>query len=295
MPLFFIFCTLTFCYLSPVWAKDKVTLGYVEWSSSVASTNLVKAVLQEKMGYNCKLRPMAADEIWQAVANGEIDAMLSAWLPVSQSHYYKQYIDQVVNLGPNLKGVQIGLVVPEVTISRKVAATGKRNQPYVTVDSIPELKDHAAKFNHKIIGIDPESGIMKKTKEAMQVYGLDNFRLDSGSEVSMLAEFTDAIRKHKWIVVTGWVPHWKFARWPLKFLEDPKNVFGGKQHINTIVRQGLKQDMPEAYALLDNFKWTAEQMSQLLLWNRTDHGSYPYGNALRFIRSNRALIESWLP
>ena len=38
--------------LGPVMAADKeVELAYVEWSSEVASTNVVRAVLQERMGY----------------------------------------------------------------------------------------------------------------------------------------------------------------------------------------------------------------------------------------------------
>ncbi|MGD1974317.1 MAG: glycine betaine ABC transporter substrate-binding protein [Desulfobacterales bacterium] len=286
---------MTVCFLPSAPAKDTVKLAYVEWSSSIASTNLVQAVLQEKMGYNCEIRPMNADEMWQAVADGEVDAMLSAWLPVSQSHFYEEYQNRVVNLGPNLKGARIGLVVPDVVISRQIAATGVPNKPYVTVDSIPELKDYAKKFNHKIIGIDPEAGIMRKTREAIQVYGLHNLRLVSGSEVSMLAEFSHAVRKHRWIVVTGWVPHWKFTRWPLKFLEDPKNIYGGEQHISTIARKGLQQDMPEVYQFLDVFKWSPEEMSQLLIWIHADQDMYPYENALRFIRQNKSLIESWLP
>jgi hypothetical protein len=31
---------------------------------------------------------MNADEMWQAVVDGEVDAMLSAWLPVSQSLFF---------------------------------------------------------------------------------------------------------------------------------------------------------------------------------------------------------------
>jgi glycine betaine/proline transport system substrate-binding protein len=111
----------------------------------------------------------------------------------------------------------------------------------------------------------------------------------------MLAEFSHAVRKHRWIVVTGWVPHWKFTRWPLKFLEDPKNIYGGEQHISTIARKGLQQDMPEVYQFLDVFKWSPEEMSQLLIWIHADQDMYPYENALRFIRQNKSLIESWLP
>ena len=53
----------------------------------------------------------------------------------------------------------------------------------------------------EIIGIDPEAGIMKKTREAMQVYGLGRYRLLDGGEVSMTAELSNAIRGQKW---GGW-------------------------------------------------------------------------------------------
>jgi glycine betaine/proline transport system substrate-binding protein len=232
--------------------------------------------------------------MWEAVATGKADAMLAAWLPTTHGHYYQQYKDQIVDLGPNLEGTRIGLVVPDITVGRQTAATGQRNTPYITVKSIPELKNYASKFNGKIIGIDPEAGIMKKTREAMQVYGLSNFRLIQGSEVSMAAELSDAIRKQKWIVVTGWIPHWMFARWKLKFLDDPKNVYGGNEEINTIVRKGLKEDMPEVYRFLDRFHLTPEDLGQLMIWIQEDHGMFPYDKALRYMRYHPKQIQSWL-
>lgn len=275
-------------------AEKIVRLAYVEWSETIASTNLVQAVLQEKMGLQCEILPMTADKMWEAVATGEADAMVAAWLPTTHGHYYQQYKDQIEDLGPNLDGTRIGLVVPDITVGRQTAATGQRNAPYITVESIPELKNYVRKFNGKIIGIDPEAGIMKKTREAMQVYGLNTFRLIQGSEVSMAAELSDAIRKQKWIVVTGWIPHWMFARWKLKFLEDPENVFGGKEEIDTIVRKGLKEDMPEVYGFLDKFQWTPEDLGQLMIWIQEDHGMFPYDKALRYMRYHPEQIQSWL-
>jgi glycine betaine/proline transport system substrate-binding protein len=281
--------------LSPAFGADKeVKLAYVEWSSEIASTNMVKAVLQEKMGHPCEIIPMAADEMWEAVASGRVDAMVAAWLPSTHGHYYARVKDRVVDLGPNLEGTQIGLVVPDVTVGRQTAATGQRNKPYITIESIPEMKDHVRKFGGRIIGIDPEAGIMEKTREAMKVYDLDRYRLVQGSEVSMTAELSHAIQKQRWIVVTGWVPHWKFARWTLKFLEDPKNVYGGKEHINTMVRKGLKDDMPEVYAFLDKFYWTPDDMGQLMIWIQEDEGLFPYEKALRYMRTHPGIVESWL-
>jgi glycine betaine/proline transport system substrate-binding protein len=275
-------------------AEKTVRLSYVEWSETVAATNMVKAVLQEKMGYHCEIIPMSADRMWDAVTRGEVDAMVAAWLPTTHGHYFEMAKDRIVDLGPNLQGTQIGLVVPDITVGRQTAGSGQRNAPYITVNSIPELKETAAKFNHKIIGIDPEAGIMKKTREAMRVYGLNNYQLIRGSEVSMTAELSNAIRRQRWIVVTGWVPHWKFARWTLKFLEDPKNVYGGKEQINTIVRKGLKAEMPEVYAFLDKFSWSSEDLGQLMIWIKEDDGMFPYDKCLRFMRYHGDLIDSWL-
>ncbi len=275
-------------------AGEAIRLAYTEWSTSVASANLAKAVFQEKLGIPCELLSLDADEMWAAVAEGRADAMLSAWLPDTHAHYHEQFKDQVVNLGPNLKGTQIGLVVPKVTMGRLTAGTGIRNQPYIDIDSIAELKAHADQFKHRIIGIEPQAGIMRKTRQAMEAYGLDDFRLVDGSEVAMVAELSHAIRRQKWIVVTGWLPHWSFARWNLKFLDDPKNVFGGSGTINTVVRQGLREDMPRAFEMLDRFFWEPADAGQLMLWIREEEGRFPYEKALRWMRTHPEKIAGWI-
>jgi len=294
----FIIGILLFVLVLPcgAWAKKPLTIAYVEWSSSIASANLVRAVLQEKMHTPCELMVTDAEEMWRVVAEGKADVMLSAWLPDTHDHYYATYGDQLDNLGPNLEGTRIGLVVPKVTMGRFTAGTGIRNRPYLTTETIPGLLEDADKYKHRIIGIDPGAGVMRKTREAMQAYGLEGeFRLVSGSEVSMVAELSHAIRQQRWVVVTGWLPHWIFARWQLEFLEDPKGVFGEGGHISTMARKGLAQDYPEAAKLLDNFAWSPEEMGQLMLWIQENKGLFPYEKALRWIRTHPKRVESWLP
>lgn len=275
--------------------QQVIRLAYVEWSSEIASTNLVKTIIEDELGYECEIISMTAGEMWEAVALGEVDAMVAAWLPGTHGHFYEQYRDRIVDLGPNLEGTQTGLVVPVVSPGRQTAGTGLQNEPYITVNSIPELSEHIDKFSGKIIGIDREAGIMRQAREAMDVYGLDEFELVDGSEVSMTAELANAIRHLDWIVVTGWIPHWKFARWNLKFLEDPENVFGGREQIHTIVREGLEEDAPDVYEFLDNFHWTPGDMDQLMLWIEEQNGIYPMDSARRWIRYNEDLVQEWLP
>ncbi len=258
-------------------AAKKVELAYVEWSSEVASTNVVKAVLQEKMGYDVEITSVSAAAMWQAVSTGDVDGMVAAWLPTTHGHYLERVKDNVVDLGPNLVGTKIGLVVPT----------------YVTIDSIDEMNANADKFDGKIIGIDPGAGIMSTTEKAIKEYNLTNFELVSGSGATMTAALKSAIDNNEWIVVTGWTPHWKFARWDLKYLKDPKGVYGKEERINTIVRKGLKEDMPEVYKFLDNFKWTPEDMAEVMVWNTEN--DKPYENAVRWINENKDKVQKWLP
>jgi glycine betaine/proline transport system substrate-binding protein len=128
----------------------------------------------------------------------------------------------------------------------------------------------------------------------MEVYGLEKFRLQEGSEVAAMAELSHAIQHQKWIVFTGWLPHWSFARWNLKFLDDPENVFGGAGSIHTVVRKGLKKDMPEAYQVLDRFFWTPEQVGQLMLWIQEDNGLFPFEKAMRWMRTHPEKVAEWI-
>ncbi|MGP8289620.1 glycine betaine ABC transporter substrate-binding protein [Vreelandella zhanjiangensis] len=255
--------------------QETINLAYVEWSSEVASTNVIAAVL-EQAGYNVEMTSLSAAAMFQALSTGDADAIVAAWLPTTHAEYMERIGDTVEDLGANLDGTKLGLVVPS----------------YTEVDSIAELNDNADIFNSEIIGIDPGAGLMGLTEEVVDTYDLD-LRLRSGSDATMVAALSNAINNEEDIVITSWTPHWMFARWDLKYLEDPENVFGGAEQIHTVVRNGLEDDMPEAYAILEAFEWTPEQMGEIMLMNQED-GSDPYENAKQWVEDNQDVVEQWL-
>jgi len=259
-------------------AKGDVNLAYVEWASEVASTNVVRAVLED-MGYNVKLSSLSAAAMWQAVAYGDADGMVAAWLPTTHKNYYEQTKNKLEDLGANLEGTKLGLVVPA----------------YTDINSIDQLAkpEKADMVDDEIVGIDPGAGLMGLTEDAIDAYGLDDtIDLQSGSGATMTAALKAAIQNKEDIVVTGWTPHWMFARWDLKYLEDPKNVYGDAEEIHSIARKGLKEDMPAVYQLLDNFHWTPEQMGQVMLMNQKD-GSDPYENAKKWVDEHPDVVKQW--
>jgi glycine betaine/proline transport system substrate-binding protein len=256
-------------------SKGTVKLAYVEWASEVASTNVIRAVLEEQ-GYDVEMNSLGAAVMWQAVGTGDADAMVAAWLPTTHGDYLKQVQDEVEDLGPNLEGTKLGLVVPA----------------YTDIDSIEQLNDHADEFDGKIVGIDPGAGLMAQTEDAIDEYGIDDLQLQSSSGAAMTSSLASAIQNKEDIVVTGWTPHWMFARWDLKYLDDPKKAFGDAEHINTVVHKGFKEEMPQAYAILDNFHWTPDQMGEVMLMNQ-EEGSDPYENAKKWVDEHPDVVAEW--
>src|SRR5690554_110095 len=113
--------------------NNEIKLVYVEWDTEIASTHVIGKVLEDE-GFDVTVTPLDNAVMWEAVATGEADAMVAAWLPGTHDAQYAEYGDQVDELGVNLEGAAIGLVVPE----------------YMDVDSIADLDQEA---NQEITGI----------------------------------------------------------------------------------------------------------------------------------------------
>ena len=259
-------------------AKKTVSIAYVEWPCATITTNIAKAVIVERLGYKCEILPVSVAVKYQSLAQGETDATVCAWLPNTQKTYWNKVKNKIEDLGPIVGGARLGWVVPD----------------YVPYTSIEELKGKAKEFDGKIYGIDPGAEYMDTSEKAIKGYGLDGFTLMEGSDATMVAMLADAIRRKQPIVVTGWAPHWKFGRWQLHFLDDPKGYFGTEEEIHTLVRKGLKEDMPEVYAFLDKFSYVDTQQLQLLMAAIEPKGTDPYAVALKFIQENKDQVDGWL-
>ena len=270
--------TLVVAMGSTLASADSKTLsiGYVDgWSDSVATTHVAAEVIREKLGYDVKLQAVATGIMWQGVATGKLDAMLSAWLPVTHGEYWAKNKDKVVDYGPNFKDAKIGLIVPE----------------YVKAKSIEDLKTDTT-FKNKIVGIDAGSGVMLKTDEAIKAYGLD-YKLQASSGAAMIAELTRAEDKQESIAVTGWVPHWMFAKWKLRFLDDPKGIYGAAETVNSIGSKGLEKKAPEVAAFLKKFQWASkDEIGEVML--AIQEGAKPDAAAKDWVAKHPERVAEWI-
>ncbi|MBD8493747.1 glycine betaine ABC transporter substrate-binding protein [Pseudomonas syringae] len=253
-----------------------VSIGYVEgWSDSVATTFVAAEVLKQKMGYDVKLQSVAAGIMWQAVANDKLDLILSAWLPGTHGEYMAKYKDQVVDYGANFKDAKIGLIVPE----------------YVKAISIADLKTDES-FKNKITGIDAGAGVMLKTDQAIKDYGLDGYKLQASSGAGMIAELARAEKRNESIAVTGWVPHWMFAKWKLRFLEDPKGVYGAAETVNSVGSLNLEKKAPDVVAFLKKFQWESKDEIGAVMLAIQD-GAKPEAAAKDWVAKHPERVAAW--
>lgn len=253
--------------------QESIEISYVEWDSEVASTHVIQQVLESE-GYEVENTPLDNAVMWQSVATGETDAMVSAWIPITHADLYEEHEDSLVDLGPNLEGALIGLTVPED----------------FPVDSIADLSDEA---DQVITGIEPGAGVVQAAESAVEEYeNLEDWEVQTSSSGAMATELGTAIDNDEEIVVTGWTPHWKFESYDLKYLDDPEEVFGGAETINTLVREGFEEDAPRAYEILNNFYWETEDMESVML--DIQEGASPEEAAETWINDNQETVDEWL-
>ncbi|MCP1662076.1 glycine betaine/proline transport system substrate-binding protein [Methanocalculus sp. AMF5] len=263
------------CVDEPTEPAKEISIGYVTWDCAIASTHVMKEVFEEA-GYRVTLVAVDAGPLYAGLARGDIDFTTTAWLPHTHSMYWEEYGDRLDYVQDNIPGdARIGLVVPQ----------------YVTIDSIEEMNEAADNFEGNIIGIEPGAGIMSATEDAIVEYDLD-YELVASSSAGMAAELRSAYGREEWIVVTGWAPHWKFGRFDLKFLDDPKGVYGEAEDVVTIARQNLATDDPEAYAILERFEWTAVDIAEVMT---SIEDGVPDDEAARaWISANPDTVAYWI-
>ena len=233
--------------------RPTLRLGWSPWADAEVVSLIAQTVIQQ--AYDVNVERVLADIGIQytSLARGDLDLMLMAWLPLTHRDYYRRVRERVVDFGSMYSG-RLGWVVPEFVPASELSA-------------IPDLRDPslADRFENRVQGIDPGSGLNQASAQALKSYRLNDLELVASSSAAMTAVLDQAIRQQRWVVVTSWTPHWMFARYKLRFLQDPQRVFGGIEWIHALGRPQLDLEMPDVAGFLTRFHLPDQEMSDLLL------------------------------
>lgn len=261
-------------------------LVHPPWDCAQTTAHLLQAVFDMRTDQEIRLAEVSAIEMWKQVATGEADGGVAAWLPETHKEHRNQYGRHVVILDPFLEGARMGLAVMD---GREEGDAGRGTD---AVRSIADLRGRAEFYNNRITGLDPAFQQMHLTREAMETYGLEGYLLREGT-VRTIKETLDAAQAAGTpVVVSIWSPHWLFGRHGLRWLEDPRDIFGAPESIHFFVHPTLREKAPDADAILRRIRLSPLELGSAMERIRT--AAHPELAARQWVRDHAALVDSWL-
>ena len=257
---------------------EEVKLAYSNYSTSIVTTNIVKAVLKEKLDYAIKMIDISSDkQLWECIAKGKADVMVSAWLPKLHASMQQHYVNQVEILKPVTLGVQIGIVTPT----------------YVTIDSLDQLISKKDQFSNKIYCIQEHVGSADMAEQAINIYKLKGVQCVILPEQEILNKIGTCVKKLEWIAVASWVPHIMLEQWKLKFLDDPQNAFVKDEKIFSVATNLLKKEHRDVYAFLMEFYCSPRELQQVMS-DMVKSNKTAYDAARDYIIKHPEKVKKWI-
>lgn len=229
-----------------------VVIGWVNWADTEITVKLATTALQDQLKQPVKLVMADIGIQFQAMATGKVDLIPMAWLTYSHKPFWDKYKDRLEDLGVIYEG-RLGLAVPTSIPVSEVASIEDLNKP--------EVRE---KFEGKILTSEVGNGQYKTATRAIAAYKLDGYKLLASSETGMLNELDRNLKRDKWALINAWSPHWMFSTWSLRYLDDPKEVYGKTEQIHAVARKGFTHDFPQVATFFANFHLPMKDLETLM-------------------------------
>lgn len=255
--------------------KEPVRIGWVNWSDTEITAKLAQTALQDQLKQPVKMVQADIGIQFQALANGNIDLIPMVWLPNTHKGYWDKYKDQLEDLGVLYQG-RIGWAVPDIVPASEVSTVEDLNKP--------EVRE---KLGSRILTSEAGNGQYKLSLQAIDDYKLTGYKLMASSETGMLTEMDRSLRRGQWTVINAWNPHWMFSKWKLRYLDDPKGLFGGAEQIHAVARKGFSQQYPQVAYFFAHYSMPLAELEELMMKARESSvdavvASYYAANRPRF-------------
>ncbi|MDQ7093295.1 methyl-accepting chemotaxis protein [Desulfosporosinus sp. PR] len=243
-----------------------IKIAYNEYIESSFQVEVLKEVIKRKLSLAAEGILVNNQEIFRMVAEGKADFTVAPMLPSCRG-LEEEYGDRLENLGSNLDGCRLGVVVPS----------------YVTINSLDEIQPYSHKFRNKLYTLQRRTSLGRMAGELAEAYSVSGLMIEYNEEDVLLKALHSAISNQEWIIITSWQPHYMFSIYDLKYLRDPKQVFGKEDHCATLVKKGLSKENPELYDLVKHFKLDMPRVNNALL--QISKGASIGEEALRYVNS----------
>ena len=283
----------------------KVVLNEQAWAGSTANTYVAKAVLEKNLGCTVSITGITEIPVYQAMADGKVDAVLEDWQHVVQ---YKQYVTKqktVVLVGSNGLVGHIGWFIPKYLL--KQYPQFKTWQGLKGKESV--FKSPETGSQGMFLGGDPS--YVQKDKELIELLGLDFKHVTVGAEPAEVARFSQQIKQKKPVIFYWWTPQYLNQQLNLAEVKLPARIKGCQDDasaggeikkykcayaadpLNKLFSKKFIQSGSPAVKVLRNFKWSNADQNLVAKWIAGDKVK-PEKAAEKWVKANAAKVNAWL-
>lgn len=292
----------------PAAPAAKITLKLAEnpWTGSAVNVAVAKIILEKELGYPVEIVTIDENAQWPALASGDLSASLEVW-PSGHAENVKQYIDEqkVIENGGELGVVgKIGWYEPSYVVEEhpELATWEGFKNPELT--SLFKTAETGAKG--QFLAGDPSW--VQYDDQIIKNLGLDLQIVVAGSEQAVLAQLDSAYGRKEPVLFYFWTPHSIHAKYDLTEVKLPehseecyaKTESGGvdcdypQDTLFKIFWADLKNQAPDAYTLLKNFKYTTEDQISMIAAVELDKKT-PAEAAQAWVDAHQDVWKVWLP
>ncbi len=282
----------------------KVVLNEQAGAGSTANTYIAKNVLEENLGCQVEITKVAEIPAFQAMADGEVDAVLEDWQHTDE---YKKYIDQagtVVDGGPLGVEGHIGWFIPKYLM-----------------DEHPEFADWEGLKGEEDLFKTAESGdqgmflggdpsYVQKDKELIEALDLNLKHVTAGAEPAQVARWSQLYKQKKPVIFYWYTPQYLNQEYDLAEVKLPERTPDCKDDAKsggnpdqykcaydvTVIEKLFSKKFADgdspAYAVLKKMKLTnadQEQVAKAIAGDKKD----PEIAAKEWVDANQSKVDAW--
>jgi len=197
-----------------------VTLNEQAWAGSTANTYIAKAVLEDKLGCNVEITKIAEIPVFQAMADGKVDAVLEDWQHTDE---YKKYIEDagtVVDGGPLGVEGHIGWFIPQYLM--------EEHPEFETWEGLKGQEDlfKTAESGDQGMFLGGDPSYVQKDKELIKALGLDFKHVTAGAEPAQVARWTQLYKQKKPVLFYWYTPQYLNQEYDLAEVKLPPREEG---------------------------------------------------------------------
>jgi glycine betaine/proline transport system substrate-binding protein len=283
----------------------KVVINENAWAGSTANVYIAKAVLEEDLGCEVEVTKIAEIPVFQAMADGEVDAVLEDWQHTDE---YEKYIEQagtVVDGGPLGVEGHIGWFIPQYLM--------EEHPEFETWEGLKGQEDlfKTAESGDQGMFLGGDPSYVQKDKELIKALDLNFKHVTAGAEPAQVARWTQLYKQEKPVIFYWYTPQYLNQEYDLAEVKLPERTPDCKDDAKaggdpeqykcaydvTVIEKLFSKKFADsgspAYDVLKKMTLTndeQEEVAKAIAGDKVD----PEQAGKDWVEQNRDKVETWL-